>query len=151
MFSPELDYLFFVWSFISLDMMRVLRECQSSWDAWMHLILVRFYTFAHCIILLYYELLSYWLSRNETVLFKKREKTNCWGKFFSLVNATWSFGDSFSLNIQQVLFSPLLKKGSRLIWANMTKALLAKLWFERNQKKFHDKKSSWFNHFETGK
>lgn len=63
-------------------------------------------------------------------------------------NVAWAFGDTFSLNVRQVLLDLLLKKGLRLIWVNMAKALLADLWFERNQRIFHDKELGWFDCFE---
>ena len=40
------------------------------------------------------------------------------------------YGDTFSINVQQILMGSFLKKGPRQFQVNMAKALLAELWFD---------------------
>ena len=63
----------------------------------------------------------------------------CWSRLFSILNIAWVFDGSLSSSILQLLEGPSLPKKSRLIWLNLSKALLAELWFERNQWIFLDK------------
>ena len=65
--------------------------------------------------------------------------------FFDVV---WALGESFSLNVQQVLMGPVFKKKTWLIWANLSKAVLVEIWFERNQRTFHGKETHWPDRFE---
>ena len=57
----------------------------------------------------------------------------CWGRIFSLFNFDWVIDRSLSANVFQIPTGPSLPKKSRLIWENLSKALLADLWFECNQ------------------
>ena len=50
----------------------------------------------------------------------------------SIFNVLWAFDRYLSSNVFQLLSGPLLPKGPRLIWANMSKALLAEIWYEFN-------------------
>ena len=49
------------------------------------------------------------------------------------------FGNSSSDNVLQILIGPSLKKGPKTLLHNAVKALLVEIWFERNQRVFHDK------------
>ena len=52
----------------------------------------------------------------------------------------------------QVLAGPVLKmKTTDLLWVNAVKALLVEIWFERNQKVFHDKPSTWMERFDSAR
>ena len=60
--------------------------------------------------------------------------SNCWFSIFSMLKSVWVFDGSFSTNVLQLLRGPYLsKKKPFLIWVNLIKALLAEIWFERNQ------------------
>lgn len=59
------------------------------------------------------------------------------------------FGADFRVKIQQILIGTALKEVPRLIWANAVKALLTKIWFERNERVFHDKRLGWMDHIEV--
>ena len=52
----------------------------------------------------------------------------------------------FSGNVLQILFGPDLKKTSSILWCAV-KALLVEIWFERNQRIFHNTASVWSNRF----
>lgn len=45
----------------------------------------------------------------------------------------------------------VLDKGPQLLWFNAVKALLVELWFERNQRVFHGKTSTWLDWFEAAR
>ena len=51
----------------------------------------------------------------------------------------WIFGEPFNLNVHQVMLGTILKKKLGLIWANLSKAVFADIWFEQNQRIFHNK------------
>lgn len=70
-------------------------------------------------------------------------------KLFSIFDATWVFEDCFGQNVQQILVGSLFKKKLLLIWANFSKTMLAQIWFQRNQRTFHDKETSLLDCFET--
>ena len=38
-----------------------------------------------------------------------------------------------------------------LVWANVVKALLAEIWFERNQRVFHEKSSTWMERYDSAR
>lgn len=59
------------------------------------------------------------MKKFNTLGFRKLRKYNGWWKLFSIFRVAWAFGDTFSLNEQQ------------LLWENMVKALLADLWFNQ--------------------
>ena len=63
----------------------------------------------------------------------------CWVRIFSLFNLVWVFDHSISASVVQFLSGPILPKKSRIILEILSKALLTELWFERNQRIFHDK------------
>lgn len=46
---------------------------------------------------------------------------------------------------------PKFKKSPNLLWTNAMKALLTDLWFERNQRVFHDKETLWFSCLESAR
>lgn len=72
----------------------------------------------------------------------------CWQRLFACFNISWVFGKDFRDNVLHVLMGPKLKASPKLLWNNAFKALLADLWFERNQMVFHDKETPWFSRFE---
>ena len=74
-----------------------------------------------------------------------------WNIIFSVFKVVWVFDGSLSSNVFQLLRRPLLPKTPNLIWVNTAKALLAKIWFERNQRTFHDKERGWFDIVDTSK
>ena len=50
----------------------------------------------------------------------------------------------------QILAGPALnKKTTELLWVNAVKALLVEVWFERNQRVFHDKHSTWMERYDS--
>ena len=57
----------------------------------------------------------------------------CWSNVFSIFKIDWVFDGSLSSNVLQLLTGPFISKKPILIWVNMSKALLAKVWFEHNQ------------------
>ena len=63
----------------------------------------------------------------------------CCNRFFSIFNIIWVFDGSLCSLVLQLLEGPLLLKKPRLLWLNLLKAILSELWFERNQRIFHDK------------
>ena len=63
----------------------------------------------------------------------------CWNRIFSIFNIAWVSYGSLCSSVLQLLEGPPLPKKPRLIWLNLSKALLSELWFERNQQIFHDK------------
>ena len=60
----------------------------------------------------------------------------CWETLFSVFNMSWVFEEDCRDLVRQLLGGPCFNKTSRLIWFNAVKAILAKLWFERNQRVF---------------
>ena len=46
-----------------------------------------------------------------------------------------------------ILAGPKLKKNQQVPWSNRVKAMLTDLWFERNQRVFHDKETPGFTRF----
>ena len=68
-----------------------------------------------------------------------------------MLKSVWAFDGSFSANVRQLLRGPYLSKKPFLIWVNLIKALLAKIWFERNQRIFYDKKRDWVDIVEISK
>lgn len=44
-----------------------------------------------------------------------------------------------------IILGPKLTASPKMIWANVIKALLAEVWFEKNQRFFHDKSFAWMN------
>lgn len=73
---------------------------------------------------------------------------NCWFCLFDCFNLSGVFGNVFKNNVLQLLIGPRLNSNSRLIWWNAVKAILTKIWFERNQRVFHDKASPQTIRFE---
>ena len=65
---------------------------------------------------------------------------NCWSKLLQIFNLGW-VGGSFSGNVLQILPGSNLKKTSLILWCNAVKALLVEIWFERNQRVFHNTSS----------
>ena len=59
------------------------------------------------------------------------------------------FENNYSHNVQQLLSGHILKKKQHFLWENMVKALLAYLWYQRNQRTFHDKEMRWIDRFES--
>lgn len=57
---------------------------------------------------------------------------DCWKKLLSIFHLQWVFVNSF----KDVL--PILYATAQLLWVNVVKALLAKIWFKRNQRVFKD-------------
>ena len=57
----------------------------------------------------------------------------------------WVFGISGRENLQQLLVSPHLSSRTQLLWSNVVKALVSELWFEGNQRVFHDTSKDWPN------
>ena len=53
--------------------------------------------------------------------------TKCWKSFPSIFIVVWAFEGSLCSNVFLLLRGPLLPKRLRLIWANMSKALLAEI------------------------
>ena len=52
--------------------------------------------------------------------------------------------------MSQILAGPNLKrKTAESLWTNAVKALLAEIWFERNQRVFHDKSSTWLERYDS--
>lgn len=84
----------------------------------------------------------------QHLFFECSYASKCWHWLFGFFNVCWVFGGEFSSNLLQIVVGPALKKKPQLLWSNAVKALLSKLWFERNQQVFHDKASSWLDHFE---
>ena len=76
---------------------------------------------------------------------------SCWFKLFEDFNLSWVFDKVFKKNVLQLLIGPKLKSRPNMIWSNAVKALLFEIWFERNQRVFHDKASPWLMRFETAK
>ena len=78
--------------------------------------------------------------------------SNCWFSIFSMLKSVWVFDGSFSANVRQLLRMPYLSKRHFLIWVNLIKVILAEIWFERNQRIFHDKKNGiWVDIIEISK
>ena len=60
------------------------------------------------------------------------------------------FDHFFKNNLYQILAGPdLKKKTAELLWANTVKTLLAEIWFDRNQRVFHDKSSTWWEGYDS--
>lgn len=76
---------------------------------------------------------------------------NCWGNMLFLFNVAWAFDGSLSSKVFQLLRRPLLSKRPQINWENMSKAMLVELWFERNQRIFHNKARDWFETSDTAK
>ena len=76
-------------------------------------------------------------------LFLKCYARKCWLRLFDLFNLSWVFGNVFRENVLQILVGPKLKSDSKLLWNNAVKAWLAEIWFEGNQRVFHDKSTPW--------
>lgn len=47
------------------------------------------------------------------------------------------------------MVSPPLAFSSQILWSNAVKALLSKIWFECNQRVFHDKSLPWSAHLDS--
>ena len=62
---------------------------------------------------------------------------------FGCFHTNWVFDYRFKENMVQLISCPIHKKKPRLIWLNAVKAILSKIWFERNQRTFQNKASSW--------
>ncbi|TYK28938.1 P-loop containing nucleoside triphosphate hydrolases superfamily protein isoform 2 [Cucumis melo var. makuwa] len=61
----------------------------------------------------------------------------CWQKLMSIFHFNWVFCNSFKCNVQVLYGLSFKKKSQQLI--NGVEALLVDLWFERNQRVFHEK------------
>ena len=56
----------------------------------------------------------------------------------------------FKNNVTEILVDPALKKKTtELLWVNAVKALLVEIRFERNQRVFHDKPSTWMERYDS--
>lgn len=67
----------------------------------------------------------------------------CWWKLFSIFNLVWAFNEDFKSNVISILIGPALKESPDLTWINVVKAVIAEIWFERNQRVFHNNSFSW--------
>lgn len=117
----------------------------------------------NCVSVLQKKLQSYCLSPNichlclsdsedlQHLFFTCSFAMECWQPLFLLFNLAWVFGDNFKDNTLQILIGPALKKKPRLLWTNAIKVVLSEIWFERNQRVFHNKASSWIDRFEIAK
>ena len=76
--------------------------------------------------------------------------SKCWFCLLQAFNFCWVFYHVFKNNLLQILAGPdLKKKTAELLWANAVKALLTEIWFERNQRVFHDKSSTWLERYNS--
>ena len=76
--------------------------------------------------------------------------SKCWFRLLQAFNVCWAFDHDFKNNVTQVLAGLALKmKTTDLLRVNAVKALLVEIWFERNQRVFHDKPSTWMERFES--
>ena len=73
----------------------------------------------------------------------------CWEKLFSFFNQSWVFGADFRGNIQQPFVGVQFRKIPQSLWVYVVKSLSAELWFERNQRVYHDKSFVWLDRFEV--
>lgn len=69
----------------------------------------------------------------------------------SLVYLSWVRFLVIPYEIIHILVGPKLKPTLKLLWNNVVKSLLVDLWFERNQRVFHDRKTPWLDRFETAR
>ena len=75
---------------------------------------------------------------------------NCGSAFSKPFNICWVFYQNFKKNATQILAGPTLKKKAvDLLWVNEVKDLLVEVWFERNQRVFHDRPSIWMERYDS--
>jgi len=78
--------------------------------------------------------------------------SKCWFRLIQAFNFCWVFYHVFKNNVSQILAGPnLKKKTAECLWANAVKAFLAEIWFERNQRVFHDKSSTWMERYDSAR
>ncbi|XP_038903695.1 uncharacterized protein LOC120090219 [Benincasa hispida] len=75
----------------------------------------------------------------------------CWNKLLCFFNLPLTLCNDFKSNVFQLLARPTSHKSTRLLWCNAVKALLADLWFERNQRIFYNKATSCQDRLEAAR
>lgn len=87
--------------------------------------------------------------RSSASIFLLQLSLACWQKLFDTFHIQWVFSGCFKQNVVQILGGPKLKTQAHVLWANVVNALLVEIWFERNQRVFHEKYLSWTSRFEV--
>lgn len=87
----------------------------------------------------------------QHLFFECRYAEKCWFSLFDCFKVNWVVGKNFRDNVLQLLMGPKFKKKSKLLCPNVVKALLTNLWFERNQRVFHDKETPWIRCLESAR
>ena len=73
-----------------------------------------------------------------------------WFRLLQAFNFCWVFYHVFKNNVSQILAGPdLKKKTAECLWANAVKTHLAEIWFERNQRVFHNKSPTWMERYDS--
>lgn len=100
--------------------------------------------------IVFLPLFAPWVSESEDLqylFFGCCFSRSCWWRLFSFFNISWVFYVAFKDHV----VGPSLKPFPHMIWHNAIKAMLAEIWFERNQRVFHDKSLAWMNHLDVAK
>lgn len=141
---------------------KVLRKSKSPWRVNITVCIMLFGSL-NCASVLQKKLQSRCLSPNICHLYMSDSKDlrhlfyscshakKCWQRLFHIFNLSWVFGNDFKDNTIQLLIGPTLIKEFRLIEANAIKAMLSELWYERNQRVFHNKALPWLDRVEIAK
>ena len=87
----------------------------------------------------------------QHIFFEYIYAAKCQSKLFLIFNISWSLDKVCKNNIRQLLTDRIMGKIASLIWCNAVKAILAEIWFKRNQRVFHNKSSSCQNRYELAR
>lgn len=68
---------------------------------------------------------------------------HCWRLLFDLWNISWVFSDSLKENVSQLLRGSRWNSQAHLLLVNAVKAILSKLWMERNHRIFQNFSKSY--------